>query len=82
MNAHSFPVLVDALDCPTVQAGLLDGYISAGPRYHQALRRLRPIAAYDLVSEALAYHDSMRGAWEATPDGIAAWLLAQEDTYL
>lgn len=78
MNAQSFPALVDNLSCPDVQAGLLDGYISAPLAYHQKLRKLPAAQSIDLVSEAIAYRESWRGAWESSPDGIAAWLLAQE----
>jgi hypothetical protein len=78
--ALSFLAQLDALTVshPDVAAGLNDGLLDAPPEFVRALRRLKPDQAGDFLWEAIRYHDSWRGAWEASPDGLAAWLLAQQ----
>lgn len=81
MSAKPHPLarpLEAALDtAPDVYAGIADALLDMPIALQKRLWALKPIQADDLIVEAIAYHDSMRGCWEATPDGIAAWLLAQ-----
>lgn len=80
MPARSFTQQLDALTelHPDVAAGLNDGLLDAPPDFVKALGRLKPDQAADFLDEAVRYAASWRGAWEATPDGIAAWLIAQQ----
>lgn len=77
--ARNFLNRLDALDCPDVSAGLLDGYVTLGGDAQRRLRQLSPARVDDLLNEAIAYRDCWRGAWEATPDGLAAWLILKEN---